>query len=88
MARTIPASKLFKSQLKEGLRTNPAFKYVDRALNRRHANDSVMRTQAQSVDILRRVAILVLLERQLHRFADAGARAEAPVDTSVRAATL
>lgn len=81
VARTIPPSKLLKAQLKESLWAHGSFKHVDRVLSLRRP--SAVRPQVRPVDILRRVAILVLLERQLPRFAGAGlapaANASAPL---------
>jgi hypothetical protein len=62
-----PASKVIKSQILEMLWTNSNHKYLDRWKNARDSSGAP-RSIVQPVDVLRRVAILVLLERQLNRF--------------------
>ena len=71
VSRRIRASRVIKTRVKEILWRNPAYKYVDRWMNSRSHGRSKPQDFIQPLDILRRVAILVLLERQLHRFQDA-----------------
>ena len=61
-----PTSSVIKSHILEMLWSNPNYKYLDRWKNAR-AGGPAQRSMVQPVDLLRRVAILVLLERQLNR---------------------
>jgi hypothetical protein len=71
MARRTPASAILKSRLQEVLRRQPGYKRLDRWLYTRRRGRAQPGITAQPIDLLRRVAILGLLERQLHRFAAA-----------------
>jgi hypothetical protein len=66
--RRTPASKVLKMQVREVVWRQPLYRYVDRWRNARSQGGPLQRAKAEPVDILRRVAILVLLERQLSRF--------------------
>jgi hypothetical protein len=85
MVRTIPASLILKAYVKERVWSHPTFKHLDRWMNSRTVSRPVRRSIADPIDILRRVAILVLLERQLHRFGDARYTAQAPRERSLMA---
>ena len=65
------ASRVIKSRVKEMVWRNPTYKYLDRWMNSRLPAGRRRSDIVPPIDILRRVAILVLLERQLHRFQDA-----------------
>lgn len=68
VSRAAPAvSEVIKSQIQGLLRTNPNYKYLERWKHARHGG-AAPRANLAPVDVLRRVAILVLLERQLSRF--------------------
>jgi hypothetical protein len=69
MARRTSASTILKSRLQEVLRRQPGYKRLDRWLHTRTRRRTQASITAQPIDLLRRVAILGLLERQLHRFA-------------------
>jgi hypothetical protein len=62
-----PATAVMKSQILGMIRSNPNHKYLERWKNAR-AGGRASGPIIQPVDVLRRVAILVLLERQLNRF--------------------
>ncbi len=72
VARDTAASKVIKGQIKEMLWCSPVYKYLDRWKHERSARTSTrgltQRSIVEPVDFLRRVAVIVLLERQLHRF--------------------
>jgi hypothetical protein len=61
-----PVTKVIKGQILQMLWSNPNYKYVDRWKNAREGG-LAERSIVQPVDLLRRIAILVLLERQLNR---------------------
>ena len=66
VSRRSRASAVIKSHAKQVVRRNPIYKHVDRWANSRP--DDRLPPTIPPLDILRRVAIVVLLERQLHRF--------------------
>jgi asparagine synthetase B (glutamine-hydrolysing) len=71
VARTASAAKVIKGQVKEMLWCSPVYKYVDRWQHARAMRSPThgltQRSIVEPVDFLRRVAVIVLLERQLHR---------------------
>jgi hypothetical protein len=69
VSRRSRASRIIKDHAKELLRRQPIYKHVDGWIHSR-SRERPAPTIAP-LDILRRVAILVLLERQLHRFPNA-----------------
>jgi hypothetical protein len=85
MVRNIPASQVLKAYVKERVWSQPAFKHLDRWMHSRTVSRPVRRSIADPIDILRRVAILVLLERQLHRFGDADYTAQPRREPSLMA---
>jgi hypothetical protein len=67
VARKASAKQILKAQIKEVMWRSPAYKYIDRWTHAR----SVSLSSVAPVDLLRRVAVIVLLERQLGRLASA-----------------
>ncbi len=67
VAREARASQVMKSQIKALLCRSPGYKYLDRWKNA-YAGSATRHIEVAPVDLLRRVAVLVLLERQLSRF--------------------
>lgn len=72
VAREAAASSVIKGQIREMLWCSPVYKYIDRWKHSRSARTSrrglTQRSIVEPIDFLRRVAVIVLLERQLHRF--------------------
>jgi hypothetical protein len=68
VVRQARASAVLKGRIKQMLWPTPAFSHIDRRKNAWFGSGPTQRAIVQPADVLRRVAILVLLERQLPRF--------------------
>jgi hypothetical protein len=67
VAREARAAEVLEGHVKEMLWRSPAYKFVDRWTDSR-SHIGPRPSPIAPADIMRRIAILVLLERQLHRF--------------------
>lgn len=67
VVRTARTGSVVKAQMKEMLWRNPGYKYLDRWMNE-HSGVRTQCSTVATVDVLRRIAIVVLLERQLGKF--------------------
>lgn len=71
VGRMVSAKQLLKRQIKQTMWCSPAYKYIDPLMHERSGASASL----SSADLLRRVAVIVLLERQLERLASAPAPA-------------